>query len=370
MHTEDRVAQLEHELSQVRAELTALQPATPGPAPATTSRRAALKLAAATALGAAGGTALVGRAAADQGFNVSGATPTLTATHAAIVYTGAETSNPAFMFMTNSAVSASTWYSAALAGITLTPNSLAGVYGYSNQPDGQGVYGQGEDGAGVVGYSSNADGVSGSTPSGAGVAGDGDVGGRFVGATSALYLVSQQGHQSPLESGIAGETGYLDVDENGNFWVCVAGGNPGTWRKLSGPTTAGSFHAITPTRVYDSRQAQPSPGVLGSGQHRTITVKDARAVNGGAVTVANAVPAGATAVAANITIAGTAGGGYLAVNPGGNTVVTASTINWSTNGQVLANGVILTLNANRELTVVCDGGGSTDFIVDITGYYL
>lgn len=146
--------------------------------------------------------------------------------------------------------------------------------------------------------------------------------------------------------------------------------HPRTWRKIVGLGSAGAFHAITPTRVYDSRQALPSPGVLSSGQTRAISVKDARAVNGGAVTTAGVIPAGATAVAANITIVTTADCGYLSVNPGGITAITASTINWSAAGQVIANGISLTLNSNRELTVVCDGGDSTHFIVDINGYYL
>ncbi len=300
MHTDARITELEAELRELRNRLAAIQPDIAAAAPVA-SRRAALKLVAATALGALGGNALAGQVAAAP------AVP---------------------------------------------------------------VYGEGVDNPGVVGFSSNSDGVSGSTPVGAGVAGDGDVGGRFTGSTSALYLASRQGHQSPLDADIAGETGYLDVDENGNFWVCVTGGFPAAWRKLAGPDSAGAFHALTPTRVYDSRQALPQPGALNSGQSRTISVKDARAVNGGAITVTDAVPAGATAVAANITIAGTSGGGYLAVNPGGNTVISASTINWSSTGQVLANGVILTLNSDRQLTVICDGGGGTQFIVDITGYFL
>jgi hypothetical protein len=292
-----RVTQLENELSELRAELTAMQAS--ATATPVSSRRSALKLAAATALGAIGSTTLVSQAAA--------APP---------------------------------------------------------------LEGDGIDEPGVVGTSDNSDGVSGTSQTGAGVGGEGDVGGRFTGSSSALYLASSQGHQSPLEANIAGETGYLDVDENGNFWACVTGGFPAAWRKLAGPDTAGAFHALSPIRVYDSRQALPLPGVLGSGQNRTISVKDARAVGGGAVTITDAVPAGATAVAANITIASASGGGYLAVNPGGNTVISASTINWSAAGQVLANGVILTVNNNRQLTIICDGGGSTHVIVDITGYFL
>ena len=74
---------------------------------------------------------------------------------------------------------------------------------------------------------------------------------------------------------------------------------------------------------------------------------------------------------ANVTVVGTASGGYLAVNPGGVTAVTASTINWSAAGQILANGITLTLNASRQVTVVCGGGGAaTDYIIDVLGYYL
>ena len=43
---------------------------------------------------------------------------------------------------------------------------------------------------------------------------------------------------------------------------------------------------------------------------------------------------------------------------------------WSGNGLDIANGVILTLDGSRQLTAVEGGGGSTDFIVDVTGYYL
>jgi hypothetical protein len=37
---------------------------------------------------------------------------------------------------------------------------------------------------------------------------------------------------------------------------------------------------------------------------------------------------------------------------------------------VLANGISLTLNASREITVVNGSGGSTQFIIDITGYWM
>jgi hypothetical protein len=159
------------------------------------------------------------------------------------------------------------------------------------------------------------------------------------------------------------------MDTNGTVWFCYEEGTPGKWRRVVGPQTAGAFHPVTPARVYDSRVALPLPGKLSMGGNRTISVADARNLTTGAVTVADFVPAGASAVAANVTIVSTTGKGHLAINPGGVLNINASIINWSESGQVLANGVPLTVNASRELTVVLGGTGSTHFIVDILGYW-
>jgi len=174
---------------------------------------------------------------------------------------------------------------------------------------------------------------------------------------------------SPLTSGGTYHARDIVLDSAGVIWFCVAGGTPGTWRMLSGPSTAGAFTPLTPGRVYDSRlSTYAQHGVLGSGQRRKLSVGTSYDVNGGSPT-ANFVPVGATAVFANITVVDTVGSGYLAVNPGGTTVVSASSINWSAAGQILANGISLTLNSSREITVIAGGAGSTQFIIDILGYY-
>ncbi len=231
-------------------------------------------------------------------------------------------------------------YPAAVGGYTYR-TVANGVYGYTNNA-----------GYGVVGWGANTT----------------SIGMLARGTKANLELLS--GGTAPAARTDAHTKGEIVNDENGNVWLCVASGTPGTWRKLAGPATAGTFHALAPGRVYDSRVAQPLQGAISGGQNRTISVKDKRATDTGAVTLADFVPAGATAVAANITIQTQSGSGFLTVNPGGSTAAESSTINWSAAGQLLANGVTLTLNGNRELTVVCGGGGSTDFIVDISGYYL
>ena len=47
---------------------------------------------------------------------------------------------------------------------------------------------------------------------------------------------------------------FLEANEYTSHRTTVRSGLPaGTWRKLTGPATAGSFHAVSPSRVYDSR---------------------------------------------------------------------------------------------------------------------
>ncbi len=194
------------------------------------------------------------------------------------------------------------------------------------------------------------------------------IGGVFSGLAGAVRIDPLVGVPPPDRATLNGANTF-DADANHDVWFCYQGGLPGKWRKLAGPGTAGAFHPITPTRVYDSRAPEPSPGLLLAGDNRLVSVAHGRDSNG-VVIVLDLVPAGATAVAANVTVTQTTSGGFLTVNPGGVTTVSASTINWFGAGQTLANGVTLTLNATRELTVVCGAGGNTHFIVDISGYYL
>jgi hypothetical protein len=161
----------------------------------------------------------------------------------------------------------------------------------------------------------------------------------------------------------------VESDTAGNLWHCVAPGTPGTWRQLSGPSTAGAFHAIDPVRVYDSRSAAPAPGTLASGANRVVSIADARDPGTGVVTVANAVPVGATAIAFNITVTDTVAAGFLSVAPGNATSSPSSSINWSATGQILANGLIAKVHTDRTVKVFCGGGGGAHFIIDVNGYW-
>ena len=159
---------------------------------------------------------------------------------------------------------------------------------------------------------------------------------------------------------------------NGNLYFCVAatssGGNA-QWRRITGPTAAGSFHAISPVRVYDSRQSWATPnGVMTANTNITVSVANAYD-NAGAVTN-NVVPTGATAIAYNATVTGATGPNYLAVTPGDATTFTASAINFGA-GVDVANASVVKLDSSRQIKVFCgDQTGSTHVIIDVVGYYL
>ena len=128
---------------------------------------------------------------------------------------------------------------------------------------------------------------------------------------------------------------------------------------------------MTPVRVYDSRFSTK----LGNGEKRTINVKNAINPATGAVTVTDAIPQGARAISFTITLTGTVGAGNVAVLPGGTTIVTVSTINWTTTGLDIAAGSMVSLGtgaSERQIVLALGGssGATSHVIIDVTGYYM
>ena len=69
-------------------------------------------------------------------------------------------------------------------------------------------------------------------------------------------------------------------------------------------------------------------------------------------------------------IADATGQGFLAVTPGDAPTYKASTINFAPSTPSLATGALVKLDAGRNVKVFIGGGGSANFLIDITGYYL
>jgi hypothetical protein len=99
-------------------------------------------------------------------------------------------------------------------------------------------------------------------------------------------------------------------------------------------------------------------------------VKDGIDLASGAVNAPTVVPPGATAIAYNLTIADTAGAGFLAVYPATEDSFRASSINWDRSGQLLANAAIVQISPSRQVKVSVGGGATTHYLVDVTGFFL
>jgi hypothetical protein len=185
------------------------------------------------------------------------------------------------------------------------------------------------------------------------------------GGGNQLFLVPY-GTAAPTGVHSAGEiNAHITTAGKARVIACVQSGNPGTWLTLIHPDAAGALFPITPSRVYDSRSTD---GPLATGVSRTVSVANQVSPT----PVANVVPAGAVAIAYNVTITGTVGGnGFLSINPGGNTSTGTSALNWYASGQKAANASMVKLDASRQITVVCGGSAtSTQFIIDVVGYYM
>jgi hypothetical protein len=185
--------------------------------------------------------------------------------------------------------------------------------------------------------------------------------------SAALSGSGQQVYSSALSEVVDGNSTYEAFfgSEAGTMTFCRG------IRVKYVPRTVGLV-PVVPVRVYDSRlnMAPDLNGVLSAGATRTVSVATVRNVTTGALTATTAVPADATAIAYTLTVANTVGAGFLAVNPGGVTAVSASTINWVAAGANTANTGVVKLSADRKVTVVHGGGGGADFVIDIVGYYV
>ncbi|HET9170770.1 MAG TPA: hypothetical protein VFN97_15140 [Actinospica sp.] len=124
-------------------------------------------------------------------------------------------------------------------------------------------------------------------------------------------------------------------------------------------STASRYLAMTPTRILDTRKGlgAAKPSVAG-GHSIDVTVAGQ-----------NGIPSDATAVAMNITSAGSTAGGYITAYPTGQALPNVSDLNYST-GVDRANMAIVPIGANGRITFANGAtSGHTDLIADVSGYY-
>jgi hypothetical protein len=419
--TTTELDRLRRTIDELSAKVEALEEAAaghgaPGPSPTTDrssvrfatagspeDRRRALKRLAGVAAAAGGGLLLVGKDA-KPAAGANGQSVTLgSASNTATLPTGISVDIPAGPTIYGLGVTdrglASFFNTAAIAGHT-NGRFNAGVYGYAQAGATEsptGVLGESDQGTGVHGWGATygcfgfggQSGVYGNSPVN-GLRGEsfGTNGrGLFVGASGAggvgALINSSQGIGTATSGGRAAlrlETsapdappptrtdshlrGEVDIDANGDVWLCTSAGTPGVWRKIAGPNGAGAFHALaTPVRVYDSRPGQqPTTGPKTPLQASTPRAVSLSSNNSG-------VPAGATAVLVNLVATGTTTGigGYLSVYRNGITFPGTSNLNWSAAGQTVAVTTVTAVDANASCALYA--GSVTDVVVDVLGYY-
>jgi hypothetical protein len=124
--------------------------------------------------------------------------------------------------------------------------------------------------------------------------------------------------------------------------------------------TGSTYNALAgnPVRVLDSRFGTGLSGKFLPNQPRTFQVTGAT------------VPAGAVAITGNVTVVNQTRAGFVSLTPTPQANPTTSTINFPV-GDTRANGLTVPLSPTGQLSAVYkSSGGTTDLILDVTGYYL
>jgi hypothetical protein len=125
----------------------------------------------------------------------------------------------------------------------------------------------------------------------------------------------------------------------------------------------GSFTALVPARVLDSREGQSTVDGASAG----IGLRAAGSVTELQVTGRAGVPANASAVVLNVTVTGPDAAGFLTVFPCGSERPNSSNLNY-TPGATVANAAIAKIGAGGKVCFYTQA--ATHLVVDVNGYLI
>ncbi|MEU6310690.1 hypothetical protein [Streptomyces sp. NPDC047014] len=151
-----------------------------------------------------------------------------------------------------------------------------------------------------------------------------------------------------------GKNGYVNLYNHGDLGVDLIADVTGYFTRSS----ANGYTPTDPTRFVDSREG------LGTSRGQVA----GRTQFGVQIAGTRGVPAGAKAVALNVTVTDPRGSGHLTVFPSGQAAPNTSNVNF-TGGQTIANSVIVPIGADGKIVVRNGGWDPADVIVDVVGYY-
>ncbi|MEV7834268.1 hypothetical protein AB0P12_27100 [Streptomyces subrutilus] len=152
-----------------------------------------------------------------------------------------------------------------------------------------------------------------------------------------------------------GEDGYVELANRSVGPVDLLADVTGYFTR----SAASGYTSVKPSRLVDTREGRGAArGPVAPWNTFGVQI----AGQGG-------LPAaGVTAVALNVTVTETKSAGHLTVFPSGGQAPSTSSVNF-TAGQTVANAVIVPVGPDGRINVRNGATGSTDVIVDVTGYY-
>ncbi|MFJ7779819.1 PKD domain-containing protein [Streptomyces yangpuensis] len=151
-----------------------------------------------------------------------------------------------------------------------------------------------------------------------------------------------------------GKNGYVNLYNSGEQGVDLIADVTGYFTRSS----ANGYTPTDPTRFVDTREGLGTSRGMVPGQSQF----------GVQITGTRGVPAGARAVALNVTVTNPRAAGHLTVFPSGQAAPNTSSVNFG-GGQTIANAVIVPVGADGRINVRNGGWDPADVIVDVVGYY-
>ena len=116
-----------------------------------------------------------------------------------------------------------------------------------------------------------------------------------------------------------------------------------------------SYYALTPCRVIDTRTTDAPAIPAATSRDFDVTGKCG-------------IPTGAKAVTLNVTVVSPTCGAFLTLYPSGITRPQVATINFAT-GDTVGNGAIVPVSTNTNDLSIYNQCGTTNVVVDVTGYF-
>jgi len=162
---------------------------------------------------------------------------------------------------------------------------------------------------------------------------------------------------------IASLSGDVPIGTSGTITISVHASATAVLADISGYYTTGTtgqkFHTINPTRLVDTRS-----GIGGSTS--LVAANGTYTLN--STTTQHVTMATTPTIAAMVTITGPTAGGNATVYPTSVGKPATSNINWGT-GDTLANLTLTPTDTSGSITLYNDSTGTTDLVIDSSGYY-